>query len=184
MPTAMTSTPSASLRGLTVTRFTDSTFTVGLAPETRSRTNLMYLNQGSLVNLERALTPNSRLGGHFVQGHIDDVGTITAFRRDEDALWVTIQANEEIMRYIVPKGFITLDGVSLTVVDVFQNSFTVTLVAFTQLHIILPSKQTGYKVNIEVDILGKYVEKIVSLQLGQTPKQDISLDFLAQHGYQ
>jgi riboflavin synthase len=101
------------------------------------------------------------MGGHFVQGHIDGVGTVTQFRPDEDALWVTVQVAPALMRYIVPKGFIALDGVSLTVVDVFEDCFTVTLVAYTQQRITLPRQTLGYRINVEVDILGKYVEKII-----------------------
>lgn len=167
---------------LTITDFTSEAFTVGLSPETRARTNLEYLKEGHRVNLERSLTPTTRMGGHFVQGHIDSIGTVTQFRPDADALWVTIQTNPDLMRYIVPKGFIALDGVSLTVVDVFEDSFTVTLVAYTQQHITLPQQQVGYKVNIELDILGKYVEKLIAQQLGQS--EGLSPEFLAQHGYQ
>jgi len=166
---------------LTVTQFDSETFTVGLAPETRARTNLAYLKEGHQVNLERSLTPTTRMGGHFVQGHVDGVGTIINSRPDADALWVTIQTAPELMRYVVPKGFIALDGVSLTVVDVFDDSFTVTLVAYTQQHIILPRQQVGYKINIEVDVLGKYVEKIIAQQLSQPSR--ISPEFLTQHGY-
>ncbi len=166
---------------LTVTQIDSDIFTVGLAPETRSRTNLKYLKEGHRVNLERALTPNTRMGGHFVQGHIDDVGTIINFRSDMDALWVTIQAAPELLRYVVPKGFIALDGVSLTVVDVLDDRFSVTMVAYTQQHTILPQQQVGYKINIEVDILGKYVEKIITQQHNQP--SGISLAFLTQHGY-
>ncbi|MEM7531137.1 MAG: riboflavin synthase [Chloroflexota bacterium] len=172
---------------LTVTHFDHESFTVGLAPETRERTNLVYLRQGTAVNLERSLTPTSRMGGHFVQGHIDGVGTVAQFRPDEDALWVTIQVDPDLMRYIVPKGFITLDGVSLTVVDVYDDSFTVSLIAYTQTEIILPSQKVGYEINVEVDILGKYVEKMLASHLGSTPietkKQDISWSFLAENGY-
>ena len=166
---------------LTVTHLASDRFNVGLAPETRSRTNLVHLRDGQRANLERSLTPTSRMGGHFVQGHIDGVGTVTAFRPGEDTLWVTTTAPDELMRHIVPKGFIALDGVSLTVVDVIDNSFTVTLVAYTQQHITLPEQHVGYKVNIEVDVLGKYVEKTISHRL--SGQGDISPEFLARHGY-
>lgn len=146
---------------LTVTQLGPDIFSVGLSPETRVRTNLMDLKEGQPVNLERSLTPTTRMGGHFVQGHIDGVGTVTQFRPDEDALWVTVQTAPALMRYIVPKGFIALDGVSLTVVDVFEDCFTVTLVAYTQQRITLPRQSSGYRINVEVDILGKYIEKIV-----------------------
>jgi len=166
---------------LTVTGLSEGDFTVGLSPETRSRTNLGYLHEGQSINLERSLTPTSRIGGHFVQGHIDGVGTITGFRPDEDALWVTVAAPAQLMRYIVPKGFIALDGVSLTVVDVTDDSFTVTLIAYTQQYITLPRQQIGYKVNIEVDVLGKYVEKFISQRLAGPGR--ITPEFLAEHGY-
>lgn len=170
---------------LTITHHNSDTFTVGLAPETRSRTNLIYLQEGDRVNLERSLTPTSRMGGHFVQGHVDGVGIITQFRPDENSLWVTVQTEPALMRTIVPKGFIALDGVSLTVVDVFDDSFTVTLVAYTQQHITLPHQQIGYQVNIEVDVLGKYVERVISQRLDQRNQpHKIDLEFLAQHGYQ
>jgi len=172
---------------LTVTDFTSESFTVGLSPETRSRTNIVDLQPGEPVNLERALTPTTRMGGHFVQGHVDDMGTISHFRADADALWVTIQAESDVMRYIVPKGFITLDGVSLTVVDVFDDSFTVSLVAYTQGEITLSQAQVGYSVNIEVDILGKYVEKMMAQRMNGSDRNQtstMSLEFLAQHGYQ
>ena len=168
---------------LTVTHLTHNGFTVDLSPETRSRTNLAMIAPGTAVHLERALTPTSRLGGHFVQGHIDGVGTITALRPDGDAFWLTITTDSAIMRYIVPKGFVALDGVSLTVVDVGASSFTVTLIAYTQTQITLARHPLGYAVNIEGDILGKYIEKQLATQFGSAPTKDISITFLAQHGY-
>lgn len=167
---------------LTVTQLSNDGFTVGLSPETRNRTSLAHLNSGDMVNLERSVTPTTRLGGHFVQGHIDGTGQITSFRRDEDALWVTVKAGPGIMRYIVPKGYIALDGTSLTVVDVGEDWFTVTLVAYTQQQIILPQKQVGDAVNIEVDVLGKYVEKMLNLQHGSS--SNITFNFLAENGYE
>ena len=168
---------------LTVTHLTAGGFTVGLAPETRARTNLTHLRVGTPVNLERALMPASRLGGHFVQGHVDGTGIITAFRPEEDALWLTVDAPSELMPYIVPKGFVALDGVSLTVVDTTPRSFTVTLVAYTQQHITLSQQKPGYELNIEVDILSKYIEKQLEARFGQTQPQDINLAFLAAHGF-
>lgn len=167
---------------LTVAHLDSESFTMGLAPETLARTNLEYLRPGHAVNLERALTPSSRMGGHFVQGHIDGLGTITGFRPEADALSVTIKTEPELMRYIVPKGFIALDGVSLTLVDVFEDSFTVMLVAYTQLHISLAQKGIGSRINIEVDILGKYIEKIITHP--KEKSEGISLEFLTRHGYQ
>jgi riboflavin synthase len=168
---------------LTVTHLSQSGFSVGLSPETRSRTNLVELRQEDPVNLERALLPGSRLGGHFVQGHIDGTGFVTALRRDQDSLWVSVQATEDLMRYIVPKGFVALDGVSLTVVDVSVDTFTVSLVAYTQQHITLPTKKAGYKINIEVDILGKYVEKMLANRSLDSQKKSLDLESLAELGY-
>jgi len=166
---------------LTVTTLQADSFTAGLAPETRSRTNLDKLSQGDAVNLERSVTPSTRMGGHFVQGHVDATGTIKEFRKDQDALWVSINAPEDLMRYIVTKGYITLDGTSLTVVDTGKNWFNVTLVAYTQQHIVMPNKAIGDKVNIEVDVLGKYVERLINHRLTDTSA--ITRDFLTENGY-
>jgi len=171
---------------LTVTEFDAKGFVTGLAPETRKRTNLDSLTSGSSVNLERSVTPSTRMGGHFVQGHVDATGTIREFRKDQDALWVTIGAPPEVMKYVVEKGYITLDGTSLTVVDVGDDFFTVTLVAYTQAHIILPSKSMGDKINIEVDVLGKYVERILQFNPAhaQGTPSPLDRDFLKEHGYE
>lgn len=167
---------------LTVTHLSDDGFTVGISPETRNRTNLNNLKSGDSVNLERSVTPMTRMGGHFVQGHVDDTGRISQFRQDEDALWVTVQTDPNLMRYIVRKGYICLDGASLTVVDVGDDWFTVTLIAYTQQYIILPQQQIGYHINIEVDVLGKYVEKMLNPQANNS-QSNITLDFLAENGY-
>ncbi|MBN1311970.1 MAG: riboflavin synthase [Anaerolineae bacterium] len=167
---------------LTVTKLQAEGFTVGLSPETRRRTNLIHLQSGSPVNLERSITPATRLGGHFVQGHIDGLGIITAFRRDDDALRVTIRAYPELMHYIVPKGYIALDGASLTVVDVDNDWFTVQMVAYTQQCITLPHKRPGESINIEVDVLGKYVDKMMDFRQGQS--SNITFEFLAENGYE
>ncbi len=146
---------------LTVTAGAVDKFTVGLSPETLRRTNLGALRPGDGVNLERPLTTNGRIGGHFVQGHVDGTGEVRAFRPEGDSLWVTVGAAPEMLRYIVPKGYIAVDGVSLTVVDVFPDAFTFMLVAYTQQHTTLPRKPAPSRVNLEVDILGKYVEKFI-----------------------
>ncbi|MEE9334695.1 MAG: riboflavin synthase [Granulosicoccaceae bacterium] len=164
---------------LTVTSL-DGGFTAGLAPETLKRTNLGQLNTGSPVNLERSVTPTTRMGGHFVQGHVDNVGAINEFKKDKDALWVSIKAPEELMKFIVHKGYVTLDGTSLTVVDVGPDWFNVTLVGYTQQHIIMPGKKIGDAVNIEVDVLGKYVERL--LQHTQ-PTPTLTAEFLKENGY-
>lgn len=167
---------------LTVTKITDASFTVGLAPETRSRTNLDTLKPGTPLNLERSVTPSTRMGGHFVQGHVDATGVIKSFNKDKDALWVALEVPNDLMRYIVSKGYITLDGTSLTVVETGENWFNVTLVAYTQQHIVMPTKSIGDKVNIEVDVLGKYVEKLIEHRTTTTP--NISAEFLHENGYE
>ncbi|XP_004243342.1 riboflavin synthase [Solanum lycopersicum] len=139
-------------------------FSVGLAPETLRKTSLIELEQGSLVNLERALRPSTRMGGHFVQGHVDGTGEIVELKTEGDSLWVKVKTAKEILRYIVPKGFIAVDGTSLTVVDVVdeEGCFNFMLVAYTQQNVVIPLKKVGQKVNLEVDILGKYVERLLS----------------------
>lgn len=148
---------------LTVTEFDTDEFSVGLSPETLRKTSLSELESGSLVNLERALSPSTRMGGHFVQGHVDGTGEIVEMSPEGDSLWVKVKVNRELLKYIVPKGFIAVDGTSLTVVDVLDEelSFNFMLVAYTQQKIVIPLKRVGQKVNLEVDILGKYVERLL-----------------------
>lgn len=171
---------------LTVTELDSLGFVTGLAPETRKRTNLEALVGGSPINLERSVTPTTRMGGHFVQGHVDGTGTIKSFKRDEDALWVAITAPSSVMRYVVVKGYITLDGTSLTVVDVGEDWFSVTLVAYTQAHIVMPTKKVGDAINIEVDVLGKYVERILQYGKAEQPaaSSQITPEFLQENGYE
>lgn len=151
---------------LTVTEFGTQLedFTVGLSPETLRKTSLIELEPGSLVNLERAVQPTSRMGGHFVQGHVDGTGVIVSMEPEEDSLWIKVKTDKSLLKYIVPKGFIAIDGTSLTVVDVFdeEECFNFMLVAYTQQKVVIPLKKVGQKVNLEVDILGKYVERLLS----------------------
>jgi len=169
---------------LTVSSMKDSIFTVGLAPETLSRTNLGSFARGEAVNLERSLTPASRMGGHIVQGHVDGTGEVTAFKKDGSSLWVHVRTSPDLMRYIVPKGFVALDGVSLTVVETSEDAFSVMLVEYTQAHITLATQRAGYRVNIETDILGKYIENLISRGMKSTKSRNgLSLAFLADNGY-
>jgi riboflavin synthase len=140
--------------------FASQTFTVGLAPETLAKTYFSSLHAGDVVNLERASVIGGRNSGHFVQGHVDGTGEIVEKRPDQDSLWIKIKVSKDLIPYIVPKGFIAIDGTSLTVVDVDRQecTFTFMLVAYTQSKIIVPRKQVGDLVNIEVDVLGKYSE--------------------------
>ncbi len=165
---------------LTVIHLTQEAFTVEVSPETLKRTNLNELRRDAQVHLERAVQPTSRMGGHFVQGHVDGLGRISGFKTDENALWMTVEAEPELLRYIVPKGFVALDGVSLTSVEVAEGHFTVTLVPFTRQKTMLAHRPVGYKVNIEVDILGKYVEQFLNQKSSGHP---MTMDFLTEHGF-
>ena len=167
---------------LTVTALDDESFTVGLAPETLARTNLGELATGDPVNLERSLLPTTRLGGHFVQGHVDATGTVKSFRPDKDALWLTVETDPALMRYIVTKGYVAIDGTSLTVVDTGPDWFNVTLIDYTRSKIILPRKKPGDHVNLEVDILAKYVERIHGAPAAAT-HAGITPEFLQSHGF-
>jgi len=146
---------------------TKNQFKVGLAPETLRKTYLRSVKAGDKVNLERASEIGGRNSGHFVQGHVDDTGEIINKWVDEDSLFVKIKVTPELMKYIVPKGFIAVDGTSLTVceVDTKENWFTLMLIEYTQKKIIVPAKAVGDLVNIEVDVLGKYSENVLAALL-------------------
>jgi riboflavin synthase len=146
---------------LTVTHLAGDRFTTGVMPETLRRTNLGHLAVGGRVNLERPVQPQTRLGGHFVQGHVDGVGKVKTVDPDGNALAVRIQTAPEILRYVVEKGFIAVDGASLTVTGVDSDSFGVALVPYSQEHLAPGLMTVGSQVNLEVDILAKYVEKLV-----------------------
>lgn len=149
---------------LTVTAFDARSFQVGVAPETLRRTNLGSLQQHSKVNLERAVSASTRMGGHFVQGHVDTVGTILRVAPDGNALTFRFRPRDRsVLRYVVEKGYVTLDGASLTVtqVDDGEGWWEVMLIAYTQAKVVTASKKVGDEVNVEVDQIGKYVEKAV-----------------------
>ncbi|PGH10915.1 riboflavin synthase, alpha subunit [Polytolypa hystricis UAMH7299] len=150
---------------LTVTFFNSSSFKVGVAPETLRRTNLGSLTAGSPVNLERAVSANTRMGGHFVQGHVDTTATILSVTPDGNALTFRLQPRDKsVLRYIVEKGFVTVDGASLTVtkvVDGAEGWWEIMLISYTQEKVVTAKKETGEEVNVEIDMVGKYVEKSV-----------------------
>jgi len=149
---------------LTLTAMSGSTFTVDTVPETRRRTNLGDLRPGDPVNLERALRPSDRMGGHFVQGHVEGTGRVKSVTEDGPALLIGFSAGPELMRYIVAKGFIAIDGASLTVVDRDDAGFSVTIIPLTQEWTTLGRSQPGDRVNLETDILAKYVEQLIAGQ--------------------
>jgi riboflavin synthase len=147
---------------LTVVELTDATFAVDLSDETLARTALGSLAEGSPVDLERALLPTSRMGGHFVQGHVDGVGTVVELSGPVEARVMSIDAPAEVERYLIEKGFITVDGISLTVTNVVGATFSIAVIPYTWEHTVLGSKRLGDAVNLEVDVLAKYVAKFVS----------------------
>jgi riboflavin synthase len=163
-----------------VTDFNSGGFTVGLSQETLRRTNLGELKSGDRVNLERALKPSDRMGGHFVQGHVDGVGTVLDRRKEGDSLIVRFAVPEEITRYVVEKGFIAVDGISLTVAGCGDGWFSVALIAFTQGAVTLADKGAGAKVNLEVDIIGKYVESFLARR---QMRRGITAEMLAEEGF-
>ncbi|HKJ00410.1 MAG TPA: riboflavin synthase [bacterium] len=147
---------------LTITRHEGDALSFGLAPETLARTNLGDLQPGSPVNLERALPANGRIGGHFVQGHVDGTGRLVERTVDGDSLRIAVETPPDLLRYLVPKGYVAVDGTSLTVIDVRDDRFTFMLVAYTQQHIVLPGLPLGARLNLEVDVLAKYAEKFLA----------------------
>lgn len=170
---------------LTVTSYDSTHFTADVMPETVRRTSLAELKKGSPVNLERALTLAARLGGHIVSGHIDGTGEIVSLVDEGNAILLKIAADARLLRYIVEKGSVALDGISLTVAAVTAKDFTVSLIPHTREVTNLGSKKAGSIINIETDIIGKYVEKMLggaSAQAAQA-KSNISRDFLLANGF-
>lgn len=163
---------------LTVIAVGDGTFSVEVMPETLRRTNLGYLRPGGTVNLERALAVGGRLGGHFVQGHVDGTGRILSLTPEGESVLMKISASSEVMHYLVEKGFIAVDGVSLTIIERDATSFSVSLVTFTRQNTTLGGKRLGDPVNLEVDIIAKYVERLASRD-----RPAITPEFLAEHGF-
>jgi riboflavin synthase len=163
---------------LTVTDFDTNKFAVDMMPETIERSNLGLLRAGDKVNLERPLTLGGQLGGHLVQGHVDDNGRVASLTRDGGTMLIRVEAPLEVMRFTVPQGFIAVDGISLTIVTKDTTSFWVSVVEYTREHTTLGGKQVGDLVNLEVDIMAKYVE-----QLGQARSPGITIDFLQEHGF-
>jgi riboflavin synthase len=163
---------------LTVTTLDDKSFSIEVMPETLKSTNLGTLRTGDRVNLERPLTFNGELGGHLVQGHIDDTGKVVQIAWEGQAVLMRFQTKPEVMRYIVPRGFIAVDGTSLTVTTKEASTFGVSIVGYTRQHTTLADKKPGDPVNLEVDIIGKYV-----VELSKTPGANITTEFLREHGF-
>ncbi len=158
-------------------------FTADVMHETLNHSTLGVLVPGSPVNLERAMPADGRFGGHIVSGHIDAIGTVTSTQRDDIAVWYTVEAPPEVLRYVVEKGSIAIDGISLTVAAVTGRSFSVSVIPHTASVTILGGKRPGDKVNLEADIIGKYVERLLSPNGKPAKKSGLTMEFLAQNGF-
>ena len=164
---------------LTVVSMTGDSFSADVMAESLRRSSLGTLQGGSPVNLERAMAANGRFGGHIVSGHIDGTGTIASQKREDNAVWVKIKTPAPLLRYIVEKGSIAIDGVSLTVAAVTDTDFSVSIIPHTGAHTILLGKKPGDPVNLECDVIGKYVEKLTAPH----KTGGISTNFLAENGF-
>lgn len=168
---------------LTVAKCSGNTFMADIMHETLRRASIGELGAGSRVNLERAMAANGRFGGHIVSGHIDGTGVITRIKKDDNAIWYTIKTDDKIMKYIVEKGSITIDGISLTVAEVVTDRFHVSIIPHTAKITTLSEKVVGDKVNLENDLIGKYIEKFMSYERTQEPQSKITQRLLAKYGY-
>lgn len=174
---------------LTVTSFTSHSFSADVMHETLNRSSLGSLHIGSPVNLERAMLAGGRFGGHIVSGHIDGVGTISSIKEDDNAVWYTVEAPSNILRYIIEKGSITLDGISLTVAKVTNSNFSVSIIPHTRAQTNLASKKVGDVLNLENDLVGKYVERFMLQPIAASQEQPeqkssgITKEFLSHYGF-
>ena len=168
---------------LTITAFTANGFTADVMAETLRRSNLGNLKLGSAVNLERAMRADGRFGGHMVSGHIDGTGQVIDKKDEGNAVWFTIQAEESLMRYIVEKGSIAIDGISLTVATVTDSSFQVLIIPHTQGETTLLFKKIGDMVNLETDMVPKYIERLLYFQKKEEKKSSLDIEFLERCGF-
>lgn len=169
---------------LTVSRLGGDYFEADVMEETLRRSNLGKLKKGSRVNLERAMAVDGRFGGHIVSGHIDGRGKIEAYKKERNAVWISINADSEVLKYIVEKGSIAIDGVSLTVAYVDEEKFKVSIIPHTGEETTLLKKQIGDEVNLECDVIGKYVEKLLGFNnKNQKNKKSLNMDFFIENGF-
>ena len=169
---------------LTATGLTGHGFTADVMHETLDRSSLAGLGPGSPVNLERAMAADGRFGGHIVAGHVDGVGTIAAIEQDDNAIWFTITAPEQVLRYVVEKGSIAIDGISLTVARVETDRFAVSVIPHTAAVTLLGQRRTGDRVNLESDLVGKYVERLLRTTPEEKQQESkLTMEFLSQHGF-
>lgn len=165
---------------LTVTRISSTGFESDVMHETMNRSSLGNFRIGSSVNLERAMPVNGRFGGHIVSGHIDGTGTILNIQRDDNAVWYKIKTPISVLRYIIEKGSIAIDGISLTVAKVSKDSFHVSIIPHTAQFTTLDKRRVGDLVNLENDCVGKYVEHLTG---SETKNNNITAEFLAKYGF-
>lgn len=165
---------------LTVTTFDQTSFTVDVMPETLERSSLGDARSNAKVNLERAMPMNGRFGGHIVSGHIDGMGRILSKTRDDNAVRIRITADKSILKYIIHKGSVTLDGISLTVSSLESDCFEVSIIPLTATDTTLLNKTVGDRINIECDLLGKYVERLMTFQ---DSSKVMNLDYLIENGF-
>jgi riboflavin synthase len=168
---------------LTVVDFDSKSFSVDVMPETMNRSSFHKQKEGARVNLERALRVGDRMGGHMVSGHIDGVGEIVSQTKDDNAIWVSISAPKNILKYVIEKGSIAIDGISLTVAYVDENQFKVSIIPLTQDDTTLISKKIGSQVNLECDMTAKYIEKFMFHKDDEKKESNISMDFLKENGF-
>lgn len=169
---------------LTATSLTGHGFTADVMHETLDRSSLAGLGPGSPVNLERAMAADGRFGGHIVAGHVDGVGTIAAIEQDDNAIWFTITAPAQVLRYVVEKGSIAIDGISLTVARVETDRFAVSVIPHTAAVTLLGQRRTGDRVNLESDLVGKYVERLLRTTPEEKQQESkLTMEFLSQHGF-
>lgn len=168
---------------LTVTSLSSDRFTADVMHETLDRSSLAQLKRGGAVNLERAMPADGRFGGHIVAGHIDGTGRVIQIQKDDNAIWYTIQAPPQVLRYIVEKGSVAVDGISLTVARVGADSFAISAIPHTVAQTVLRDRKEGDLVNLETDIIGKYVEKLLTPAPETPASGGITLDFLARNGF-
>ena len=170
---------------LTVTALGPQGFSAHVMHETLDRSALAGLGPGSRVNLERAMRADGRFGGHMVAGHVDGVGRVRSIRRDDTAVWYQVAAGPDLLRYVVEKGSIALDGISLTVARVDEGSFSISAIPHTVAQTTLADRREGDAVNLETDIVGKYVEKLLGLPQSSRGfrEEPLTMEFLTQHGF-
>ncbi|MDP2813188.1 MAG: riboflavin synthase [Erysipelotrichaceae bacterium] len=165
---------------LTVTTFDAHSFTVDVMAETMRASNLELLSSGSRVNLERALRLSDRLGGHIVSGHVDGVGLITKKEKEDNAVWITVKTSRDLLKYMIVKGSITIDGISLTIQKLTEDGFMVSIIPHTNDVTTLLERSVGTKVNLECDVIAKYTERLLS---ASSSSSGIDEQFLARHGF-